>query len=138
MTQQTAGTPEVQATVATITRLVAEFHTTDDDKDRDDGISETYLFNGQIVGQNQSWGKDLVFRDNSVNLGQTFDVSAHGIAFSDIGRCQYRYLMDNDDGWHVIFRIKATLSDGTEHLVADEFRRVANGSPREGTIALHG
>lgn len=120
-----------------IVQVVAEFHTTDDDKDRNDGISESYLLGTQVIGSNQSWGKDLVFRDNSFNLGQTFDVRSSNIAFSRCKDLSYKYLMDNDDGWHVIFRIYVTLDDGTRHLAANEARNIANGSPRDGTIPLN-
>jgi hypothetical protein len=90
----------------------------------------------QVIASNQSWGKDLVFRNNSFNLGQTFDVRSSNIAFSRCKDLSYKYLMDNDDGWHIIFRIYVTLDDGTRHLAADEPRNIANGSPRDGTIPL--
>lgn len=120
------GTP-----VLRIVSLQAEFHTTNDDKDRNDGISETYLNGTTIVGQNQSWGKGLIFRRNNKDLGEPFSVN---VPLSDCRNMSYRYLMDNDDGWNVRFRIYATLSDGTRKLVADEHREIANGRPRSGTI----
>ena len=119
-----------------ITHLEAEFHTTDDNKDKNDGISETYLHHQQVIGQNQSWGKDLNFRENQKDLGQKFDVSNFNIPFSSCKNLTYKYLMDNDDGWHVRFRIYATLDDGTRHEVANEHRNIANGDPRDGTIGF--
>lgn len=121
---------------STIRELQAEFWTDDDDKDKDDGISEAYVWNGQIIGQNQSWGKDLTFHNHQKDLGKAFNVEAYGLSITDIRQVKYRYTMDNDDGWHVLFKIKARTVDGVEYLVANERREIADGNPKDGSIAL--
>lgn len=119
-----------------LTQLVAEFHTQDDDKDRGDGISESYYVGSQQLDKNQSWGKDLIFRDNSFNLGQTFDVASSNVPFSRCNELSYKWIMDNDDGWKVVFKIYATFSNGQRHLVGTDQKEIGDGGPREGTIPL--
>lgn len=120
---------------ATITSVVTEFWTDGDDKDREDGISETFLTGTQVVGSNASWGKDLIFRNDSFNLGQTFDVSSYKIPASKCNTMSYRYLMDNGDGWKVTFRVYITLSNGARHLVAQVYKEI-NSNGRTGTIGF--
>ena len=131
---QTDAAPQVAPVV--INELVAEFHTQGDDKDDGDGISEAYIHNGKIIGENHAWGKDLTFRNDSLDLGQRFDVSKNKILISQVSSLSYRYIMENDDGWEVVFRIKAVCSDGNTYLLSDDKRRIASGNPRQGTIQL--
>jgi hypothetical protein len=119
-----------------VRELQAEFWTDDDDKDRDDAISEQYTWNGRVIAENRSWGKGLVYRNHSQNLGQAFNVESIGLTISDVRDVKYRYVMDNDDGWHVLFKIKARAVDATEYLLSNERREIANGNPKSGSISL--
>ena len=110
-----------------IRRLQAHFHTLSDDKDRDNGISEKFMFGSQILGANTSWGKGLVFRENAHDIGQEFDVSKFAIDLQlDFAQLRYEYDMDNTDGWSVRISIQAILNDGTAHVIAEENRDIGN------------
>jgi hypothetical protein len=120
-----------------IVSLQAEFHTQDDDKDEGDGISETLTYNTKVIGENRSYLNNVRFRENTQNTGQLFVLSKDNqVPLSDIGAVTYRYIMDNDDGWKVLIRIKARDNHGNEHLVAEERREIGEGKPRQGMIQL--
>jgi hypothetical protein len=55
---------------------------------------------------------------------------------ADLPSIRYNYRMDNQDGWHVRFIIKATLSDGTMLEVASDERKI--GQHRGGAFATGG
>ena len=117
--------------------LQAEFHTQEDDKDADNGISETFTYNTRVIGENRSYQKNVTFRDNSQNTGQLFTLREEDqFPLAEIGAVSYRYIMDNDDGWDVVIRIKARDSRGNEHLVAEEKREIGDGKPRQGVVPL--
>ena len=126
-----------------ITTLQTRFHTLDDDKDRNDGVSETYMIDGnRVLGrngycQNRSWGKDLVFRNDSWGTGQEFDISGENLDLGQVGRVKYQFDMDNDDGWNVEMHVRAKCDDGQEYEVAKQLWNVANGHSRSGEMALH-
>jgi hypothetical protein len=123
--------------MANVKEIWAHFHTIDDDKDRDDGISETYMLDGrQIAAKNQSWGKGLVFRDDSWDLGQRFDVSGLGLRLNEINRLQYQFDMDNDDGWNVEIHIRVRTDDGNEYEVARQLCNIGDGNSRSGSVNL--
>jgi hypothetical protein len=116
-----------------IVGLQARLGTRDDDKDKGDGINETYYDSATIVGSNQNWGKALTFRnDDPNNLGQRFAVN---VPYSDCGSMKYHILMGNDDGWHARISVTADVTNGAqsktiEVVPAKDFD-FANGSPRE-------
>jgi hypothetical protein len=101
--------------MAKVRTIQVEFHTQSDDKDKDNGVSETLLFGTQIIGSNRSWGKGLTFRNNSQDLGQEFDVSAHNISAADLEKVTYKVEMDAEQGWHVRFVAIVKLDDGSRH-----------------------
>lgn len=117
--------------MAAITRVRAEFHTNDDDKDRDDGINETYLLNkNQVLGQNQDWGKGIIYRDHSVNHGQAFDVN---VPASDCSKISYNFRKNTNDDWNVTFKLYAHFDDGTIRKVGEGNYKLG-GNSKEGTI----
>jgi hypothetical protein len=120
-----------------VLRIQARFHTNGDDKDRGDGISESYRLDGtKVVGENRSWGNGIVFHNDAHDTGQEFDVSNQGLTLADINRLTYNFDMDNDDGWKVTITIVVTASDGNKYVVGEQFWNIANGHPRSGKMTL--
>jgi hypothetical protein len=122
-----------------VVSLQAEYHTQGDDKDDGNGISETFTYNTRVIAENRSHARAVTFRENSQHSGQLFVLTKENqFPLSEISAVTYRYIMDNDDGWDVLIRIKARDSNGNEHLVAEEKREIGDGHPRQGTIPLRG
>jgi hypothetical protein len=120
-----------------IKTIQAFFHTIDDDKDRNDGISESIVLNGnQILGFNLSWGNGLVFRDGHQDSGQSFDIQSNQVKAKEVGNIQYQYEMDTDQKWNVVFRIIITLENNHQYKVAERLANIPEGHYRKGSVAL--
>jgi hypothetical protein len=121
-----------------INTVVNSFYTTDDDKDRAQGIYETLKYNTQIIGQNQHWGMGLVFREQTMDKGETFDVSALQIPVANLSMVSYSWYMRNGDEWHVKFNIVATTSKGRvlDLFTDTQARAIAGKHPSTGTIGF--
>lgn len=123
---------DADQTIATIKTV---FVTNDDDKDKNDGISESYMRGQEVLGRNTSWGKDLNFRDHSTNLGQEFDISSYKIAAKNVGSIVYNWNMDNDDGWNVQMNVYIKLANGHEYQVGGHYWNI-HGGAKNGSIGL--
>ena len=131
------GPQNIPAGEPMIVSLQAEFHTQDDDKDERNGITETFTYNTRVIGESRSYHNNVRFRENTQNSGYLVVLSRDNqVPVSDIGAVTYRYVMDTDDGWDVLIRIKARDNRGNEHLVAEETREIGDGKPRQGMIQL--
>ena len=122
---------------ATIKFIWTDFHTLDDDKDRDDGISEPYMLDSnRLLARNQSWGKDLVFREDSWDKGQVFDIGHANIPLTEVHRIKNKFDMDTDDGWNVVMHVHVKDSDGIEYEVGRQLWNIGDGNPRSGEMEL--
>lgn len=111
------------------------FATNDDNKDKNDGISEKYSRGNEILGRNTSWGKDLEFHDHNTDYGQEFDISAFKIPAKDVNGIVYSWSMDNDDGWNVQMTVYIKLANGHEYQVGGHYWNI-HGGAKDGSIGL--
>ena len=105
-----------------ITSLQAQFNTDEHHKLKNNGISETYKREAEILGQNTSWGAGLTYV--TVNTGQAFDISKDNIKARDVGQIVYSWKMDNDSAWDVGIGIFATLANGHRYLVGGQYLNI--------------
>jgi hypothetical protein len=118
-----------------VNRIYTVFATNDDDKDRGDGISEQYLRGSEVLGQNASWGKGLVYHDHSTDYGQNFDIAAKKVKAKEIGQLVYQWRMDNDDGWNVQMTVYVQLANGSVYVVGGHYWNI-HGGANNGSISL--
>jgi hypothetical protein len=110
------------------------FLTRGHDRNDDNGVSESIVLmpNQRVLGQNQSWGKGITFRNGNVDLGQRFDLSADNIMTDMLPNVQYRWMMDTGGEWDVLFKIEVTLADGRTFIVFQDgqAREINGGNPK--------
>jgi hypothetical protein len=99
-----------------IIKVRSTFFTTNDDKDREDGISETIFLGTQVLASNQDHGKGLVYRNNTPDYGEEFTVNVDA---SECSKMRYNMRMSTDQKWHVTVKTYAWYSDGTEKQVGE-------------------
>ncbi|MBB6253033.1 hypothetical protein [Nitrospirillum iridis] len=138
MTLETAASAQSRGGDAetVIASIVCRFQTNDNDKDKDDGISETYKRGREVLGSNQSWGRDLCYRDHNTDWGQRFDISGFNILARDVSSIVYEWSMDNDDEWNVGMTVLIKLQNGHEYEVGGAYYNIHRGS-KSGSISLH-
>ncbi|PYI92586.1 MAG: hypothetical protein DME97_09745 [Verrucomicrobia bacterium] len=118
-----------------INRIYTVFATNDDDKDRQDGISEQYARASEVLAQNASWGKGLIFREHGTDYGQNFDISTRKIKAKEVGQIAYKWRMDNNDGWNVQMTVFVQLANGSVYIVGAHYWNI-HGGANDGSIRL--
>ena len=113
-----------------IIKLQAFFYTNIDDKDKGDGIAETYYWGNTRICGNTGWARDIRFPEFRQNLGQMFDVD---IPAEKCSNMRYQMVMETNDGWDVTVHTYAWYSDGSKKRVCDA-RLVFGGKNRENTV----
>ena len=98
-----------------IIKLQTFFYTNVDDKDKGDGIAETYYWGNKRICGNTGWARDLRFPEFRQNSGQMFDVDVPAGWCSNM---KYRMVMETGDGWDVTIHIYAWFNDGSKKRVA--------------------
>ena len=98
-----------------ITKLQAFFYTDSDDKDKGDGIAESYYWGNTKICGNTGWARDIRFLEFQQNLGQMFEVN---IAAEKYSSMKYQMVMETDDRWDVTVHIYAWFSDGSKRRAA--------------------
>ena len=114
-----------------IIKLQAFFYTDSDDKDKGDGIAETYYWRNTRICGNTGWARDIRFLEFRQNLGQMFNVDIAAEKCSDI---KYQMLMETGDQWDVTVHVYAWYSDGMKKKVVSTGTIEFGGKKREETI----
>jgi hypothetical protein len=114
-----------------INKLQAFFYTDSDDKDKGDGIAETYYWGNTRICGNKGWATDLRFLEFRQNVGQMFDID---IAAEKGSSMRYQMVMETSDRWDVTVHIYAWYSDGSKKRVASTNTLEFGGKLRERTI----
>ena len=97
-----------------IIKLQAFYYTNVDDKDKGDGIAESYYLGNTRVCGNTGWARDIRFPEFRQHLGELFEVDIPAERCGDI---KYRMVMETGDGWDVTVHTYAWYSDGTKKRV---------------------
>jgi len=114
-----------------IIKLQAFFYTDSDDKDKGDGIAETFYWRNTRICGNKGWARDIRFLEFRQNLGQMFDVDIAAEKCSDM---KYQMIMETEDKWDVTVHVYAWYSDGTKKRVVSTATIEFGGKKREETI----
>jgi hypothetical protein len=113
-----------------IVSLQAEFHTQDDDKDADNGISETFTYNTRVIGENRSYQKQVTFRDNSQSAGQLFTLDEDDqFPLSEIGAVSTATSWTTTTAGTWLFVSRRGTTGGPSILSLRRSARLAMGSP---------
>lgn len=97
-----------------IVRLQSLFYTNIDDKDKGDGIAETYYWGNTKICGNTGWARDVRFPEFVQNEGQAFEVD---IPVEKCPQMKYNMKMETGDGWDVTVHTFAWYSDGSKKKV---------------------
>ena len=114
-----------------IIKLQAFFYTDSDDKDKGDGIAETYYWRNAKICGNTGWARDIRFLEFRQNLGQMFNVDIAAEKCSDM---KYQMVMETEDKWDVTVHVYAWYSDGMKKRVVSTSTIEFGGKKREETI----
>ena len=115
-----------------IIKLQTFFYTNIDDKDKGDGIAESYYWANKRICGNSGWARDLRFPEYRQNEGQMFDVDIPAEKHSNI---RYQMVMETSDGWDVTVHTYAWYSDGSKKRIGAANLKFG-GKNRENTIFL--
>jgi hypothetical protein len=99
-----------------ITRVRSTYFTTNDDKDKEDGVSETIFLGTQVLASNTDHGKGLTYHNNSTNYGED---SSLNVDASECSKMRVNMRMSTDQKWHVKVKTYAWYSDDTEKQVGE-------------------
>jgi hypothetical protein len=114
-----------------IIKLQAFFYTDSDDKDKGDGIAETYYWRNKRICGNTAWARDIRFLEFRQNLGQMFNVD---IAAEKCSGMKYQMVMETGDKWDVTVHVYAWYSNGMKKRVVSTGTIEFGGKKREETI----
>lgn len=98
-----------------IKKLQALFYTDSDDKDKGDGIAETYFWGNARICENTGWARDIRFPTYRQHSGQLFEVDIHA---AKCPQMRYQIIMETGDRWLVTVHVYAWYSDGAKRRVA--------------------
>ncbi|MGI8788135.1 MAG: hypothetical protein ACR2HG_10280 [Pyrinomonadaceae bacterium] len=94
-----------------IIKLQSLFYTNTDDKEKGNGIAESYYWGNMKICGNTGWAKDIRFPEYVQNEGQMFEVDIAAEKCSDM---RYNIITETDDIWDVTIYIYAWYGDGTK------------------------
>lgn len=97
-----------------IIKLQSLFYTNTDDKEKGNGIAESYYWGNTKICGNTGWAKDIRFPENVQNSGQMFEVDITAEKGRDM---RYNMITETDDVWDVTIYTFAWYSDGTKKRV---------------------
>jgi len=98
-----------------IIKLQSFFYTNTDDKEKGNGIAESYYWGNIKICGNSGWAKDVRFPEYVQNEGQMFEVD---IAAEKCPDMRYNIITETADVWDVTIYTFAWFSDGTKKRVA--------------------
>lgn len=98
-----------------IIKLQSLFYTNSDDKEKGNGIAESYYWGNVKLCGNTGWAKDIRFPEFVQNKGQMFEVDIAAEKCSDM---RYHLMTETSDVWDVTIHTYAWFSDGTKKRVA--------------------
>lgn len=97
-----------------IIKLQSFFYTNTDDKEKGNGIAESYYWGNMKICGNTGWARDIRFPEYVQNEGQMFEVDV------DAEKCPdmiYNIRTETADVWDVTIYTFAWFSDGTKKKV---------------------
>lgn len=97
-----------------IIKLQSFFYTNSDDKEKGNGIAESYYWGNTKICGNKGWAKDIRFPEYVQNEGQKFEVDIAAEKGCDM---RYNIITETDDVWDVTIYTFAWYSDGTKKRV---------------------
>ena len=97
-----------------IVKVQSFFYTNRDDKDKGDGIAESYYVGNTKICGNKGWARDVRFPEFRQNEGQVFEID---IPAERCSQMRYNMIMETDDGWDVTVHTYAWYSDGSKKRV---------------------
>ena len=97
-----------------IIKLQSFFYTNTDDKEKGNGISESYYWRNLKICGNTSWARNVRFPEYVQNEGQMFEVK---IKSEKCGDMKYMMITETDDIWDVTVYTFAWYSDGVKRKV---------------------
>jgi len=97
-----------------IIKLQSFFYTNTDDKEKGNGISESYYWGNMKICGNSGWARDIRFPEYVQNEGQMFEVD---VAAEKGPYMRYNIITETDDVWDVTIYTFAWFSDGTKKQV---------------------
>ena len=98
-----------------IIKLQAFFYTDSDDKEKGNGIAETYYWGNTKICSNTGWARDIRFPEYRQGEGQMFEVDVAAEKCTDM---KYQIITETNDRWIVTVHVYAWYNDGLKKRVA--------------------
>lgn len=98
-----------------IIKLQSSFYTNTSDKEKRNGLAESYYWGNVKICGNKGWARDVRFPEYVQHEGQLFEVEIAAEKCSDM---KYSLITETDDAWDVTIYTYAWYSDGTKKRVA--------------------
>lgn len=97
-----------------IIKLQSLFYTNTDDKEKGNGLAESYYWGNMKICGNTGWARDIRFPEYVQNEGQMFEVD---IAAEKCPHMRYNIITETADIWDVTIYTFAWFSNGTKKKV---------------------